>query len=650
MIRPKQVPAAALKVTLFWWAISLALYFNKFDKFKTFYNVAIIIAALITGVIATAFIIWQDRKSKEDALAPVTIRGMGAFFASIPIHCPPLKKSEDFPDADFYPIEVQNFVAEWRKTIDKPYQALLDEVMQTLWFYKETPAAPLMKKEKGEWVSNNGHNHGGRSLVTHSLLVANLMCEQAKYYKYDVPKHNGAPLFQKLDPSYVFDPEDPLIPIIGLAHDIGKIECMVWENGLPNKLDAGHDFKGARIVSRMESFWDEQIDAESRRILQTILAHYHHVQDVPMSSNGQPTSDRLHALLELLVKCDKVASAIENCSSPEKVSQIKAAALANESDPGLMYEVVKPDAEELINVIQAVILGPGRINNRIKGDTASIGWKYRLPHYKNKTVLVLKEDSFIQAVADFMGEEISPVAKTGGTNPVLHLTQEVLKTLNVANLLFNDFDEYDRSAMSQLYRVDFYDPTKYFQNKELTIPVDDLSDVPKLFSLDSVICLEIDNYEPFKRLVEMPDYKAIFHFGRARLGRQGVKATDKRLAKSEEPIEANIVDRIAAIQKAVQAKKESNAIPSPVPSGTKFRTQIEREFARGEGNMAFEFKMDEKEAVIYNFENWLSSEFKMTFEEIGTQSDEWKKLAGVRRTETTRKGTKIIYIERVRNI
>lgn len=250
MIRPKEILASSIKVTGFWSIVAGALYVNCFDARITLINLGVIALAIMVGIAASAYTVWQDRRSLEKSIEGQTVRGMHSSFASIPIHSPPLSHSAHVPPKEAYPAEIDDCIDVWRTKMDEPMKALLDIVLKTLWQHKATPAAPLMKKDKGIWVSNGNHNHGGRSLVAHSLLVANLMCEQAQYYKYEVPQHKGIPLFKMLDPEYCFDPEDPLIPIIGLAHDIGKIECMIWEDGHATKMEAGHDYKGAAIVSR----------------------------------------------------------------------------------------------------------------------------------------------------------------------------------------------------------------------------------------------------------------------------------------------------------------------------------------------------------------------------------------------------------------
>lgn len=642
VIRPKAIPAAAIRVTIFWILLFTYLYINYFDLKKTIISLVVMIFSVIFGLIITGKIIVMDRKSVEKNIESKTIRGMMCTIGEIPIHSPPLEKSADFPPKNVYPPEAKDvgLIDQWRARLDEPLKDLLDSVLQTLWAYKETPAAPLLHKVNGEWVSNGSHNHGGRSLVSHSLLVANLMCEQAKYYKYEVPKHNNIPLFKALDPEYSLDPNDPLIPIIGLSHDIGKIECMVWEDGKPNRMEDGHDYKGARIVARMDAFWNPGIDAESRRILQSILSHYHHVHELPMDKGGKPTSDRLHALMELLVKCDRVASAMENCKNPDRMEAVKQKAFSSMAEAGSMYLEEAPEADDLIQIIHTVLLGPERINVRDRNITSSIGWKYFLPQY-NKTVILLKEDVFIKAVADLLGIEISPEARTGGANPVMHLTQNVLKALNVADLLFNDFESLDRSVVSQLYRADFYNPKDFFEDKEMTIPKDaqTLTGVVPVFRMESTIALQIDDYAILSRLKNMPNYTNVFNIGKARLGNQGVRSSAKN----------TVISAPVSVADLIANKNASKPVLEITP--IRLKTMIERELKAPNSAVGFksiQSKMEDVDTLIlHEFDTWLLKNGNITFEALVDKDPEWLKLAGIMEVTTTPNGKKIIRVKAI---
>jgi hypothetical protein len=641
MIRPKEIPVGACKITLFWSIAFLYLYFGYFDGSATLRQLLVIATSILFSVALVSLIIIHDRKRIEKKIASRTIRGMTCTIGAIPLHFPSLPKSVDLPSPELYPPETENksFLLETKAKIPAEYWGLLEAVLKTLYAHLQTPAAPLLCKKRGEWVKNDSDRHGGRSLLMHSILVADLMCEFAKSYKYEAPRINDVTLFRPLDPKFTLYHDDPLIPIIGLAHDLGKIECMIWEDGKPTKMNDGHDYKGAQILSRMTEFWDPRIDAESRRILQSILAHYHHIQDIPMERDGSPTSDRLHALLELLVKCDRLASSIENRSPDIEVQSLKDKAFERKETSEAIYEEAKPIEDDLLSVIHTVILGANRINCREKGSPSSIGWKYFLPHYR-KTIVLLKEDVFIQAIADQMGIEINP--ESNSKTSISHLTKTVLSTLNVANLLFCDFDKQGRSVTSQLYRADFYKPADYFEDQSRQNPKTDLSSVQKLFSIESTIALQIDLYEPFAKIKAMPDYPNIFHIGKSRFGNRGVRAPKKK-------VDQNPPDNLPVSSvELVTRLEETAAKASRLISANRFKSLVDRELAKSEESRRFKIReviyLNQHSLLLHDFDEWINSVAGMSFEDIEQQENDWLRIAGISEVKVTERGTRIIRI------
>ena len=101
--------------------------------------------------------------------------------------------------------------------------------------------------------------HGGRSLLEHSLLVAFQMQNLAMKWTYTgLRDRSGKRVSLKLrDDNYKFDPMDPIVLIVGLAHDIGKIEAYLYDDtGEIVGSHHEHDLTGARMIARMPEMWD----------------------------------------------------------------------------------------------------------------------------------------------------------------------------------------------------------------------------------------------------------------------------------------------------------------------------------------------------------------------------------------------------------
>jgi len=555
--KSKQVLFAAFKVTIFWWIIATAIYSDKLD-FRSVQNFIVVILGALSGPALMCWFISSDRNALRNSLSGQTVRGMHSSIGAIPIHAKPLNQSEVFPPESEYPPESdKNFIAAWRAQMPEPMRILLDAVLKTLWAYPTYPAAPTTE-------DNPTRNHGGRSLTTHSLMVAWLMCDHAEHHTYEGPKINGNKLFGLLDPSYRFDAKDPLIPILGLAHDIGKIECLIWDkNGKAVDMANFHDLKGARIMARMDEFWNPGITAEDRRIMQAVLAHYHNAAAVPMRKDGSPTSDRLHALLELLIRCDRVASAVENGGKPE-------AAFANVKE--LDYFMADEGAlEQMQEAIIQVLKEGGRINSRATGDPMSIGWKYFLPQY-NKNVVALREDAFAIAVAQKMGFAYSKTDASGGENPLNHFTERLLVTLQSMDLLFNDHEQYDRAATGKIFQVSFYKPEEYWMlttdsaGKSVRHPIDlPETKIKPQFSVGGAIFISPDAYAPLSFLSGMPDFNYVIHPGKSRMGRRGLMTSGTK--RFEEPSHAiNEADFDLEISPPESSKIKPKAMKSNTPS------------------------------------------------------------------------------------
>ena len=131
--------------------------------------------------------------------------------------------------------------------------------------------------------------HGGRTLLSHSLLVCALMVHRAPSYLYRATR------LKAINPHYKLDPLDPLLPVIGLAHDIGKLRAFIFdEHGNVCGIDPGHETEGSRIMALVHEFWDERIDIEERRVLQTVLAYYHREHSIPVQKNEQIERPQSH--------------------------------------------------------------------------------------------------------------------------------------------------------------------------------------------------------------------------------------------------------------------------------------------------------------------------------------------------------------------
>lgn len=453
MIRPKQIPRAVATVTIFWTTLLIILQFDLFDWQRFIGRELLLVMAAGIGVMISAVTIYAIRQGKLYDLTGKPVRGMECSISTIPIHRQTLPMAASNPDlSKFMPPEVVSaketgFIDQWRARWGKTHPAhvrLMDALLRTF-------TAPGTVDLPATHATDPRHNHGGRSLMTHSLMVSWLMWREANRWDY-VPAYASGKRLPLRNPDYRFNPKDPMVALLGLAHDIGKIECFILEQGKVVECKKNHDLIGAQILARMDEYWDAGISVEDREILQLVVAHYHHPSEIPFGQDGLVISDRLHALLEFLIKCDRLASAIENGSQyDEAIANAEELALFDENEEG---------RQDLWSGIIEVLGKASRINSDMP--STNVGWFYRMPNYANKGLLVLKEDSFMIQVAHVTGQMDLWERKTGGANGVSELTRQALSLLGKRNALFVDHEDTPRAPESSLFSVDFYEEKTYF--------------------------------------------------------------------------------------------------------------------------------------------------------------------------------------------
>jgi hypothetical protein len=141
--------------------------------------------------------------------------------------------------------------------------------------------------------------HGGATLKQHSLNVLATILNMAPSWRYDGHKNKkGQIVFPLIDATFRFDATDPLIPIAGFAHDIGKITCYrERQDGLVEEVRPYHDTEGGKILITLDEFW--ALPKADRDALNLALSFYHHINSLPLWAD-----DRTRALTELLIAAD----------------------------------------------------------------------------------------------------------------------------------------------------------------------------------------------------------------------------------------------------------------------------------------------------------------------------------------------------------
>lgn len=434
----RQVFGYATTVFGFWWLVLGAWGFfrGEIDIEQSLQaSVAILMLVAIgaiVGVVGVVAWVILDREGRRNSLQGSNVRGLTCSIGDVPLiakeparagQLPSFAGMRDVPEA-FFPAWIQRY----EKT--HPDQAaLLVAMLQIFELNKALPATHVVG------------GHGGRTLLNHSLLVAYQMQQLASKWSYTgLRDRTGKRVLLKLrDEGYEFDPEDPLVLLVGLAHDIGKIEAFIIENGEVIGSHHEHDLTGARMLARMPEMW--RIPDADRIALLLSIAHYHHPMELPLSPDRRAIDDRTIAVMELLIKADFVASAIER-----KGVEPTEADYVQEMDDRQAFDV---SDEAIWDAFVAILEEAGRINSA--DINYNVGTICQVSPFNN-IILVLNEGAIRGALMRRLGIEDATRLGDGRYT----ITIKLLKVLEDHQVLLREANGVVYPPDSALWSVSFY--------------------------------------------------------------------------------------------------------------------------------------------------------------------------------------------------
>jgi hypothetical protein len=288
--------------------------------------------------------------------------------------------------------------------------------------------------------------HGGYTLLEHSHSVASVARQLALDWSFEKAvkqwdraekKRNNNRKIGKLNPSYRFNPKDPLITVIALAHDIGKLETFVkGRDGEYTSNQKEHDAVGARMLARLPEFWD--LSPKDRRIIQFVISTYHRDEDLRQHKDPVGFSDRIFTLQQLLIRADIETGRFE---------------LGIKNDDAIEEDV--PSAEVdwtplVWRTFSSLINEANRISSR--HNEFRIGQKNVLG--KTRPIVILNELSLRDEMERRLPREcvMSARRNQGDTSG---LTSLILKALDVNGVLCKQFDKYVLTADNAVWTVEF---------------------------------------------------------------------------------------------------------------------------------------------------------------------------------------------------
>lgn len=524
---------SAVIVFVFWWVVLSLRSLDSLQSLSvvtlslTIQKLTILALCTIVGAFLPLIYLVYARQVRLDQLTGTSRRGIEISIGPVPkgLGAPDRILNSKLDPDEGHPLEVwiSRLKAE-RPDIYAVFQALVDIYAAHL----HIPAAPV------------SYGHGGRNLFEHTMVVVDKIMERAQTYSFDGGYgKSGQKTHPLLDPQYVFDRHDLLIPLLGFAHDVGKISAYrVGEDGKVTEVLPDHDRPGRLLLAQLEEVWS--LPVEDRTALLDAVGHYHHPQDLPRHAN-----DRSRALMELLLEADVAAGEWEGKNPLHRASPLTPGVIPKEEPQGLSIVSVSTESPSpleshatravqnvhdqdneadtpedlddyenaLIAHLREVMASPVAINGSRK--EFRIGYKYG-------DLIYLKEALLCKAVANAMGEPklASPSARKGDNRS--QLTEDVMRALSKLGLLFEELDGRRYSYKSALFTVEWYDSRAF-----LNPPPKPIAQL-KLETDPAMVIVQAKGV--FAHLSKLPDCRLVPRITKALMGAH--KALKKPAGKS----------------------------------------------------------------------------------------------------------------------
>ena len=335
--------------------------------------------------------------------------------------------------------------------------------------------------------------HANSTLIAHSVRVAHKVLATAPNWKYVGHKNKRGeitfPLFNKEAKPHVFAVDtatgayekakfDPILPLIGFVHDIGKMVC--YKNQTPTTMmtrlvalfkkpdhfewkkppftvtvnKREHDSAGAKLLRNIPELFN--LPMAERDALIIAVGHYHHINSL---SHAGWITDRMRSLVHLLYRSDVATGQDEgDLSSMAYEQDIELAEVATkvENEPPTQATAIKekskqPSSSELNSVTDWAIINAQQIiykPNRINGKTSASSCGYKVGKW-----VYLYDKKLRELLAD---DEAQPNLKIPPEPGELHVfTKELLAQLQRNGWTYNSFNGTTNQTDECLWDIAF---------------------------------------------------------------------------------------------------------------------------------------------------------------------------------------------------
>ena len=531
MIRSEKLTKNTAIIVVFWWLILTGIsigwaLFSWDDWISWFGRLDNVALGIGIGVGLSLLFMMGVRLSLTWNLRQQSRYGLISLLGRVPYADPPPKRmdatSKSLSWLAAYP-DIKDWYAGLQKKHPLHAKAFV-AIYQTL---ASKPRLPASSVPGG---------HGDLTLLQHSLNVCRSALQLSGHFKYEgaVSRRHGNSTIPPRDQEFKFSPNDPLIGIIGLAHDIGKLVCFKTEgkeDHIVTEVVGYHDRQGGLLLGRFPEIFD--LPFEDRMALIEAVTHYHAPDTMPidmLSTGPAIRNDRTMALMEILIKADRQTGEQEGGVKVDYYHFDDAAAKPEEQRV--------QHKERLWGALYDLLLKPDRVNGGNK--ELRIGFKHG-----NKVYLL--EEATRAALEHHLGYA---TLTTRHGSRMSRTTSELMEALDERGVLVKQCQHPTDghkffTKRSALFVVRFKAPST--DKKDITYPAMIIFEYP-----ECIPALAAHDDAPYKPVIERPT------FGWQRALKKGQDETEAIAAEVTEDIKA--AQAVEATSQAAATAATSGAV------------------------------------------------------------------------------------------
>lgn len=488
------VVSAVFGLTCFYWAVLFVVYWAQNDWTlppgwleQTLWRFKFLGVCILMGVVLTLIYQWVRRQFVLISLMGDEERGITCTIGPLPKPDPPARAKKPVDLAALrLPNNAEHWFEDWKrsmlelefdgKKLGQPHVNLAHALIQIL---GNTPTVPAFAPRKHvvsthaapppdllalarrrakdpdarlppsllptpEVASSN--RHGTYTLLEHSYAVAFEALKLAPSWSFEAARdqlrdETSKPKItaKKVKEDYVWDPEDALIPLIALVHDLGKIHTFEREeDGSFSDTGQDHDFWSNVLLGRIPEFWElPRLDRDS---LSFAVSTYHRPRKFSRATPPMGMEDRAFTLQHLLIQADRRAG----LQAAKEIEAASFKAREEDSAPGAVSNAAQAG---IWKAFCALLNEPGRV--AVSNGPRRIGFKYVLDG--SPAIFLHGMDLQKQLWTHLPMEERAALgASFQNTRPLL---LKLLGTLDAEGILIRSHDGVTLAAEDAIWRL-----------------------------------------------------------------------------------------------------------------------------------------------------------------------------------------------------